>query len=94
MRQSLAVYEAALKPDHPDVAIARIKLGSMLSQRKRYEEAVKELTAGYEMLLAQANPSMSWIEHAREELIPCFEALGDADRAAALRAEAAPNTGE
>ena len=60
----------------------------LLSHRKRYEQALQELTAGYEMLMAQANPSMSWIEHAREEMIACFVALGDADRAAELRAEA------
>ena len=75
-------------PDHIDVAIARIKLGGLLSHGERYEEAVRELTAGYEILMAQVNPSMSWIEHAREELIACFEALGDTDRAAELRAAA------
>ena len=89
MRQSLAVYVAALKPDHIDVAIARIKLGGLLSHRERYDDAVRELTAGYEILTAQANPSMSWIEHAREELIACLAALGETDRADELRAEAA-----
>jgi serine/threonine-protein kinase len=85
MRQSLATFRAALKPDHMNVAIAHVKLGRLLAAVERFEEARDELIVGYEILTAQANPSISWIDYARGELAGVYEALGDDDRAAEFR---------
>ena len=87
MRRSLAMYVAALDPGNVDVAIGHIKLGRLLSHLERYPEPADELTTGYEVLASQANPSMSWLELAREELIAVHEALGDEARAAEFRAK-------
>ena len=41
----------------------------------------------------QANPSMSFLELAREELVEVYEELGDEARAAEFRAKPAENDG-
>ena len=94
MREAVAIFAAALKPDHVDVAIARIKLGRLLAHRQRRQEALDELTAGLAVLAAQASPSMSWIELARDEIAAIYEALGDADRAAEFRLASDEESGE
>ena len=94
MRRSLAIYVAALDPGHVDIAIGRIKLGRLLAGLERYPEAAEELTAGYDLLTAQANPSMSWRELARKELVAVWEALGDEARAAGFRSRTDENTTE
>ena len=37
--------------------------------------------------MAQASPSLSWLEIARKELVAAYEALGDDAQAARFRAE-------
>ena len=94
MREAVAIFAAALKADHVDVAIARIKLGQLLARGERHQEALAELTAGLEVLAAQASPSMSWIEFARDEIAAVYEDLGDPDRAAEFRAAPDEDAGE
>jgi hypothetical protein len=77
----------ATAPDlnHVDVAIAQIKLGQILAERRRYAEALEPLLEGHRILAAQANPSMSWVASVKAEIASVYEALGDSARAAEFR---------
>jgi serine/threonine-protein kinase len=88
-RQALAIDTELLSPDHPNTAIARIKLGRTLLRRQRYVEAESQTRAGYEALKKQAKPTINWLKNAREDLIEEYQALRQPERAQSLRAELA-----
>jgi serine/threonine-protein kinase len=88
-RQAIAMFEKTLPEKHVNIAIARIKLGRALLRQKRYAEARTETSAGYEILSAQANPSVSYLNSARSDLAEMHDALGDPHLASALRQELA-----
>ena len=88
-REALAMFLATLGPRHANTAIARIKLGRSLLRQQRFSEAEKETLAGFEILSPQADPSISFLRAAREDLVAIYDALGQPDRAAAFRAEPA-----
>ncbi|ANM29628.1 hypothetical protein ABI59_08620 [Acidobacteria bacterium Mor1] len=68
LRRSLGIYLEALGPAHIDVAFVKIKLGRLLVDAGRHAEAIPELVSGIEILEAQANPSLSWIEAGKAAL--------------------------
>ena len=68
MREALASYEAALSPDHTDVAYASIKLGQLLSGMGDGDAAKPELERGIAILEKQSTPNAAWLEVARSEL--------------------------
>lgn len=84
-REALAAYKRLLQPNHMDVAIAQIKLGQILAERRRYAEALEPLLEAHRILVAQANPSMSWVTSVKAEIASVYEALGDSARAAEFR---------
>jgi serine/threonine-protein kinase len=88
-REALEMYNQTLGPEHLNTAIARIKLGRALLRQKRYAEAEAESGAGYRILKAQANPSVSYLNSARSDLAEAYDALGRRAEAEALRREAA-----
>jgi serine/threonine-protein kinase len=88
-RQAIRIYEEKLAPDHLNTGIARIKLGRVLLRQDRVEEAERETMSGYRILTGQADPSVSFLRTAREDLVAIYEALGQPERAAAFRAELA-----
>ncbi len=50
------------------MGIAHVKLGRTLTREHRYADAEPESLAGLEILTKQANPSVSWIKSARQDL--------------------------
>jgi serine/threonine-protein kinase len=88
-REALSIYANTLAKDHLNVAVARFKLGRCLKLQTRYAEAVIETEAAYAMLRTQQTPIRKWLDPTAEDLIALREALGEPERAAAIRAELA-----
>jgi eukaryotic-like serine/threonine-protein kinase len=88
-REAIAIYVATLPPDHMNTGIARIKLGRALLRQNRFAEGEKESRAGYEILAKQTDPSVSWLNSARDDLVRDYEALGRPADAQRFRAEQA-----
>jgi serine/threonine-protein kinase len=86
-REAIAIYAATLPRDSLNVGIARIKLGRSLLRQGRHAEAERESLAGYEALARQTDPSVSWLQSAREDLVAEYEALERPQEAAKYRAE-------
>ena len=88
-RKVIQCYAETLSPTHQFRAIAEIKLGRALTGEKHYAEAERETLAGYNILLKQTSPTVSWLQSARKDLVTIYEALGQSDKAAHFRAELA-----
>ena len=71
------------------MGIARIKLGRTLLRQKRFAEAEKETGVGYEILVKQTDPSVSWLQSARGDLVAIYDALKQPEKASKFRAEIA-----
>ncbi|HEY1242652.1 MAG TPA: serine/threonine-protein kinase [Bryobacteraceae bacterium] len=80
-RQALAMYAQTLPPDHLNVAITRIKLGRALLREHHLQQAEAESRAGYDILSKQANPSVTWLQQARQDLSAIYKELGEPDKA-------------
>ncbi len=70
-----------------NTGIARIKLGRALLRQDRWKEAERESRAGYEILHGKTDPSVSWLQAARQDLATDYEALGRPADARRVRAE-------
>ena len=88
-REVIQRYAETLAPNHQFRAIAQIKLGRALTGEKRYAEAESQTLAGYNILLRQTSPTVSWLESARKDLVIIYEALKQPDQAAHFRNELA-----
>jgi serine/threonine protein kinase/tetratricopeptide (TPR) repeat protein len=88
-REVLLQYDGLIAPDHVNVGITRIKLGRALLRQGRHADAAAESLAGYEILIKQTNPGVSFLRAARTDLALAYEALGARDKAARFRAELA-----
>jgi serine/threonine-protein kinase len=88
-RDALAMYAQTLPPDHVNVGITTIKLGRALLRQRRFAEAVKESTAGYEIVKKQTSPSIGWLQNARRDLVAAYDSLGTPAKGAPYRAELA-----
>ncbi len=91
-REVIRRYEETLSPEHLYMGITRIKLGRALLRQRRYAEAEKETRAGYEILIAQTDPSVTWVKSARNDLVEEYVALNRPEDAARFRAELADTT--
>jgi serine/threonine protein kinase len=90
-RQVILCYAKSLSPTHQFRAIAQIKLGRALTGEKRYAEAETETLAGYNMLLKQTSPTVSWLQSARKDLATIYDALNQPEKAGHFRGELAAN---
>jgi serine/threonine-protein kinase len=88
-REALAIYARTLEPDHLNVGIGRIKLGRVLLRQRRFAEAVVETRAGYDILVKEANPAVSFLRAARSDLVAAYDSLSKPELAARFRAELA-----
>jgi uncharacterized protein HemY len=64
-------------------------LGRTLLRQKHYVEAEAEVSAGYQILKKQANPSVSWLKYARTDLAEIYDALHQTEKSTAFRKELA-----
>ena len=81
-------YRGILADDHVNVGITRIKLGRALLRQRRYAEAAAE-SLGYQILIKQANPGVSFLKAARTDLALAYDSLRQPDQARRFRAELA-----
>jgi len=86
-REVIQRYGETLSPNHQFRAIAQIKLGRALTGEKRYAEAESQTLAGYNTLLKQTSPTVSWLQSARKDLVTIYEALNQPSQAAHFRTE-------
>jgi len=86
-RQAISIYVAALPANDVNIGIARIKLGRTLLRQRRYAEAETESRAGYDMLIQQMDPKVTWLVNARKDLVEEYGALKQPDQAAKFQAE-------
>jgi eukaryotic-like serine/threonine-protein kinase len=85
-REAIASFTRTLAADNVNLGIARIKLGRALLRQGRFAEAELETLAGHDILAAQANPAVSFLTAAREDLATIYERLGRPDQATRFRA--------
>ena len=80
-REVIRRYSETLPSNHLFMGIAHIKLGRTLAREHRFADAEPESLAGYEIVSKQANPSVSWLKSARQDLITEYEALHQPEKA-------------
>jgi serine/threonine-protein kinase len=88
-RDVLERYRGMLADDHVNVGITRIKLGRALLRQRRYADAAAESFAGYQILIKQANPGVSFLKAARTDLALAYDSLRQPDKARRFRQELA-----
>jgi serine/threonine-protein kinase len=88
-RSVIPIYIETQSANNINTGIARIKLGRTLVRQKKYAEAEAQTRAGYNTLVSQMDPKVSWLKSARQDLVEEYSALSQADQAARFRAEAA-----
>jgi eukaryotic-like serine/threonine-protein kinase len=88
-RQVIPLYTETQSATHINTGIARTKLGRALLRERRYAEAETESRAGYDILVTQMDPKVSWLTNARKDLVEEYEALNQPDEAAKFRTEIA-----
>jgi serine/threonine protein kinase/tetratricopeptide (TPR) repeat protein len=86
-RQAVRLFTETQSANHINTGIARIKLGRAILRQHRYAEAESETRAGYDILIKQMDPKVSWLVSARKDLVEEYDALKQPDKAAGFRAE-------
>ena len=84
-RDAVRVLSETQGPEHLNTAIARIKLGRTLLRERKFAAARDETLAGYQILVKQANPSISFITAAKKDLVAEYDTLGLAAEAQRYR---------
>jgi serine/threonine-protein kinase len=80
-REVIRRYSETLPSGHMFMGIAHIKLGRTLVREHRYADAEPESLAGYEIVSKQANPSVSWLKSARQDLVTIYDNLKQPEKA-------------
>ena len=88
-REVVRRYDGLIEPDNVNVGITRIKLGRALLRQGKFAEAAAESLAGYEILIKQANPGISFLKAARTDLSIAYDSLGQPDKAERFKKELA-----
>jgi hypothetical protein len=86
------VIQRYAKRSHRIISFERLLKSSWAAPslvRKRYAEAESQTLAGYNILLKQTSPTVSWLQSARKDLVTIYEALNQPDQAAHFRTELA-----
>jgi serine/threonine-protein kinase len=80
-------FTETLSADNVNTGIARIKLGRAILRQNRFQEAREETMAGYQILVKQTNPAISFLQAARKDLAAEYDGLNQPEMAAKFRAE-------
>ena len=88
-RRVISLYTETQSATHINTGIARIKLGRTLLRQQRPSEAEVETRAGYDILVKQMEPKVSWLVNARKDLIEEYDLLQQPENAAKFREELA-----
>ncbi len=88
-REAVRRYTDAQGPTHTNTGIAHMKLGHVLLRERRFAEAQAETQTGYDILVKQTSPTLSFLRSARKDLVAELDTLGKPDLAARYRAELA-----
>jgi tetratricopeptide (TPR) repeat protein/predicted Ser/Thr protein kinase len=88
-QEAIQVFAETLPADHLNMGIAQIKLGRALVREKRFGDAEGHLTSGYAILAKQANPSVGYLQKAREDLVSVYDALKQPEKAKRFQTELA-----
>ncbi|HEV8040649.1 MAG TPA: tetratricopeptide repeat protein [Bryobacteraceae bacterium] len=80
-REVIRRYSETLPSNHMFMGIAHIKLGRTLVRQHRYADAEPESLAGYDIVSKQANPQVSWLKSARQDLVTIYDALKEPEKA-------------
>ena len=80
-REVIRRYSETLPSNHMFMGIAHIKLGRTLVRERRYADAEPESLAGYDIVSKQANPQVSWLKSARQDLVTIYDALKEPEKA-------------
>jgi serine/threonine-protein kinase len=67
-REVVQRYADTLPAEHQLVGIAKVRLGRAVMSQRRYDDAEKEILAGYGILQKQTSPPARWVTFAREDL--------------------------
>ncbi|HET9133436.1 MAG TPA: serine/threonine-protein kinase [Gemmatimonadales bacterium] len=67
-REAVRIFTASQGASHVNTGIAQIKLGRSLLRQRRYAEAIAMTQAGHDVVAAQADPAVSFLEAARKDL--------------------------
>ena len=86
-REALARFTEKLPPNHPNTAIAQVRLGHALVLERQYKDAEGHLLAGYEVLAKTPGPQTTRIQNARKDLVEVYDALNRPDEAKKFQAE-------
>ena len=88
-REALAMFSATQGATHQNAAIVRIRLGRVLLDQGRPEEAIESAQTGYDDLFPTTSPGAPWLQRARGVLAEANERLGRREIAAQWEAEIA-----
>jgi len=86
-REAKRIFTASQGTTHVNTAIARLKLGRSLLRQSRFAEALEETRGGFDILVAQAEPSISFLKAARTDLVAEYTALGRGEEALKVKAD-------
>jgi serine/threonine-protein kinase len=88
-RKVIPIYIETQSANNINTGIARIKLGRTLVRQNRYTEAEAQTRAGYDVLITQMDPKVSWLTNARKDFVEEYNALKQPDQVAKYQAELA-----
>jgi serine/threonine protein kinase/tetratricopeptide (TPR) repeat protein len=84
-RQVIPLFTETQSAHHINTGIARTKLGRTLLREHRYPEAEAESRAGYDILVTQMDPKVSWLVKTRQDLVEEYVALHQPEKAAQFK---------
>jgi eukaryotic-like serine/threonine-protein kinase len=93
-RLVIPIYTEAQSATSTNTGIARIKLGRSLLRQRRFAEAETETRAGYEILVKQMDPKVTFLVSARTDLVEEYQALKKPDEVAKFQALIAANAAD
>jgi eukaryotic-like serine/threonine-protein kinase len=94
LRRAVQVHSKVTAPDSVPLAIDRSLLGRALLKEHRLQEARGLMEASYDVLKAKLPPGQLTLRRATLRMVELYEALGDGNKAAAMRALLAQGPGQ